>query len=186
MKPRHTEFTFEEISAAFIYEPSSGKLFRRLPNGKIQELAVTVERQNVGRFVSSQVGFKWYRLTITHIMFMLMMKRWPRLDHVIDHRDHDVFNCRWSNLREATPSQNAYNSVSIGRWVEDGLERGVIKQGENEYTVQVRANGVRRYFGTYKTAVEANAVARKAIRELQGEYSYEASQRPRPRFIRRV
>ena len=59
------------------------------------------------------------------------------------------------------------------------MERGVRLQKGGKYQVMISVNGVQRYFGTYATKEEANSVASKVIREVQGEYGYAASRRPR-------
>jgi hypothetical protein len=41
----YRRFTFEQISARFIYEPSTGRLVRRLRNGSVRELTVAVDRE---------------------------------------------------------------------------------------------------------------------------------------------
>jgi hypothetical protein len=55
------------------------------------------------------ITYRLQAIIVTHIMFMLIMKRWPKEDYHIDHRDGDISNCEWSNLREVTPSQRNYN-----------------------------------------------------------------------------
>ena len=177
----HREFTFEQISETFSYEPETGELFRRLPNGKMQQLRVDKEAWSVTKnrdeHVAARTKFRGYGTQSTHIMFMLMERRWPLPRHVIDHKNGDVFDCRWSNLREATYSQSNMNKESRGRWVgDDDLERGVYQRG-NTYRVRIKANGVLKNFGTYSTKAEANAVARKAYAELHGEFGFEASRK---------
>jgi hypothetical protein len=172
-------FGYEDIAAAFEYDPETGKLFRRQPDGMMQQLTVARERPDRRSDNTAQVSFRCYLIRCTHIMWMLMEHRWPREGHVIDHRDGDVFNNRWTNLREATRSQSAMNREPQGRWAGDNdLERGVVQHG-NRYFVQIRVSGKRRYFGTFATKEEANEVARKAIAEHQGEFSYEASRKPK-------
>jgi len=166
----YRELSFERISGRFIYEPLSGQLIRRFSNGKIRELAVARERIGEGRCVVADVVFSGYLIKATHIIFMLMMERWPKPDCQIDHRDGDVFNCRWDNLREAAAAQN---KASPGRRnnADAGLEKGVYWR-EGKYQVLIRAGGGFKSFGHYQDKEEANAVAREAIKD---EFSYAAS-----------
>jgi hypothetical protein len=114
---KHRElFGHEDIARTFSYEPENGKLFRRLPDGTIRQMRVAIERPDSRSDVAITIDFRGYRIRSTHIIFMLVEKRWPRERHVMDHRDGDVFNCRWSNLREATRSQNNMNREASGRW----------------------------------------------------------------------
>jgi hypothetical protein len=173
----HGEFKFEQIAKTFIYEPTTGKLFRRLQNGSVRELRIAVDREKWGQgTVASQIGFGGYRIQVTHIMFMLMTKRWPKPGYVMNHRNGDVFDCRWVNLRELTPQQSRWNRQG---WAGgDGLGRGVTLVGR-KYRVAFTINGARKYFGSYGTKQEANEVARKVIKEVQGEYSFAASRKSR-------
>jgi hypothetical protein len=166
----YRDFTFEQITATFAYEPSTGKLMRRLRNSELRELKVTK-----GPAVN-QIGFAGYYIPATRIMFMLMTKRWPKPGYLMDHRNGDVFDCRWSNLREVTPSQSLWNrDMSRRKWVGgDGLERGV-SLDRGKYRVRIGINGEQKGFGRYDTKEEANEIARKVIREVQGEFSYDAS-----------
>jgi hypothetical protein len=56
------------------------------------------------------------------LIFMLMMERWPKPDYQIDHRDGDVFNCRWDNLREVAAAQNNASPGSRNN-ANEGLEK---------------------------------------------------------------
>jgi hypothetical protein len=113
MKPgKYRElFGYEEIAKVFEYNPETGELFRHWPDGKLRRLKV-VKKELPDRRTdeATQVGFRGYLIISTHIMFMLMERRWPKPNHVIDHRDGDVVNNRWSNLREATPIQTEWKS----------------------------------------------------------------------------
>jgi hypothetical protein len=173
----YRRFTFEQISARFIYEPSTGRLVRRLRNGSVRELTVAVDREKWDQgTAANNIGFGGYRIQVTHIMFMLVTKRWPKPGYVMDHRNGDVFDCRWVNLRELTPQQSRWSRQG---WAGgDGLERGV-SLDRGKYRVGFTINGARKYFGSYGTKEEANSVASKVIREVQGEYGYAASRRPR-------
>jgi hypothetical protein len=178
MKMSHREFTFEQIAESFTYEPETGQLWRRLADG-MREVRVAGERWSSkgDRDVleATRITFHGYKITSTHIIFMLMKRRWPLPKHVIDQRNGDVFDCRWGNLREVTHSQSMMNTESTGRWVgDDDLERGVCQES-SKYRVRIRVNGVKRHFGTFATKAEANAVARKAYAEHHGEYGFEAS-----------
>jgi hypothetical protein len=176
----YRKFTFEQISARFIYESSTGKLYRRLRSGRVREIVLVKEDEDI--FKASRVGFSGYFITCTDLIWMLMKKRWPKPGYVIDHRNGDVSDCRWSNLRELTPRQSSWNTdTSALRWVgiKDGLERGVRLNDRGRYRVSISVNGELRNFGTFDTKEEANEVARKVISEVQGEFSFAASRRPR-------
>jgi hypothetical protein len=175
----YRDFTFEQISKAYIYEPTTGKLFRRHRGGKIKEINPVREQKGGDCLAANQAKFGGYETTVPHIIWMLMTRRWIKSGHMVDHKNGDVSDNRWVNLREVTPSQNSRNKVVQGRWVnaDEGMERGVYKNGRS-YRVIIKVNGAMRYFGTYPTVKEANKVAGRVIRQLHGEFGYEASRKP--------
>jgi hypothetical protein len=98
-----------------------------------------------------------------------MLGRYPGQGMEIDHRDGNVVNSRFSNLRECTPSENTRNADRSGRrWygLEENLEHCVRKTRNGTY--EVTKDNV--YYGTYKTAEEANAVAEQIRLEVNGEF----------------
>jgi hypothetical protein len=89
-----------------------------------------------------------------------MTGKWPK---EIDHIDGDPLNNKWSNLREATRSQNNANKVGIAGGLKgasfhkaSGLWRADIKKGLG-------------YFHTAQEAHEAYVVAAK---KLHGEFCH--------------
>jgi hypothetical protein len=175
----HRNFTYEQIAAEFSYLSHTGQLFRRLADGGLRELKMVRERtgDRAGSFTTAQAEFRGHNIRATHIAFLLMRRRWPLLGMIIDHRNGNVFNCRWTNLREGTKRQNQFNKEELPRpSLRDtsGLERGVYQEG-NRYVVQLRVEGRSVYFGIYPTKEEANAVATAKRAELHGEWSFEAS-----------
>lgn len=97
----YRELTFEQITEMFIYDPVSGEFWRRLSqSGKFRR--VVVARDENDRLRVCGIGFRGHMIQSTHIIWMLVERRWPLPGHVIDHRDGDPFNCEWSNLKEAT------------------------------------------------------------------------------------
>ena len=112
---------------------------------------------------------------MTHIMFMLMERRWPTPGKVMDHRDGRRDNCKWSNLRELTQRQSNMNRRGWAN--EEGLERGVYRH-RNRYRVSFTIHGQCKSFGYYVSKDDANALARSIRESIQGEYSAEASRPP--------
>jgi hypothetical protein len=85
----------------------------------------------------------------------------------MDHKDRDPSNDKWSNLREATSSQNKYN-----RGLDGGL-RGIYKSG-NGWWVMVGRNN---YLGTFDTLEEACNVRDAEAARVSGGFAILNSER---------
>lgn len=89
------------------YDPETGRLFR------VKELVTTTD--DGYRVRSRNIAFQGMRRQATHVMFYIMMGRWPEPGMVIDHKDCKQWNTKWNNLREATQQQNIFNRYITGR-----------------------------------------------------------------------
>jgi HNH endonuclease len=95
-----------------------------------------------------------------------MTGRWPR--HQIDHRDLNKSNNRWSNLRQASSSQNGANRKGKSPL------KGVIDLGPystKRFQAMIQVNGKRHYLGRFSNARQAYAAYRAAARKHFGEYA---------------
>lgn len=89
---------------------------------------------------------------------------------IIDHKNHNKLDNRKENLRVCTHYQNNVNRTP--RSTKSGFA-GVWKNAKcSTYQVVIRANGVRRYIGSYKTMDEALIAREKAVKSFHGEFAY--------------
>ena len=121
-------------------------------NGTMAYRKVTIDRVRYG---AHRLVFLWHHGYI------------PRY---IDHADGNGLNNRIDNLREATQSQNAFNS----RMRSDNTsgERNVYwHERARRWFVRLSINRRTHSFGTYKTIEEARAVARRVREEHYGAFA---------------
>jgi hypothetical protein len=83
------------------------------------------------------------------LAFLYMLGRWPEGE--VDHKDRDITNNRWDNLREATGSQNCCNRV-----YQRDLPTGVYRAGSGNLFAAIEINGKLKYLGMFPTAEEAH------------------------------
>jgi HNH endonuclease/AP2 domain len=93
--------------------------------------------------------------------------KWCRT--VIDHRDGDPSNNRWSNLRRATVSQNNANR-RMHRNNKCGY-KGVTRNQWGRFWATIHKAGRRLHLGTFATAQDAHAAYMAAARKLFGEFA---------------
>ena len=81
---------------------------------------------------------------------------------IIDHRDGDGLNNRWSNLRAATERQNRFNSLGRERKI-DSLPKGVFWLHDGpRYRASITLNRKNIHLGCFSTAEEAHKAYRDA------------------------
>ena len=146
----------DQIRSGLDYDQETGKLVWKMGR-RSGSPAGTVTKKGYVR-VKLDKNYMAHR-----IIWAMFYGYWPK--NMIDHIDGDRSNNRISNLREATPSQNAINS-KIKSTNSCGV-KGIYKKN-NVWVVQI--NG--KYAGSYKTMAEATSV--RALLEDQqfGEWKY--------------
>lgn len=94
---------------------------------------------------------------------------------VVDHRDENGLNNRFSNLRAATVTQaRASSRGKLGRT----LPKGVTEPKRGRFAAQIWVGG-KIPLGTFDTAAEAHAAYCKAAVRFYGEFATEAANRDR-------
>jgi hypothetical protein len=94
--------------------------------------------------------------------------RWGR--PMIDHRDGDVSNNRWNNLRRATRSQNAANR-SRPRQNTSGYKGVHFCRKTGKWRACIGKDGETIQLGRFDTAQEAHAAYVAAARKYYGEFA---------------
>lgn len=88
----------------------------------------------------------------------------------VDHINGDGLDCRRSNMRLATTSQNLHNRGPLAS--NTSGYKGVTKQ-DSRWAVFIRHNGEPIYLGRFKGKVEAAKAYDAKARELYGEFAYQ-------------
>lgn len=106
----------------------------------------------------------WY--ISSQLAYFYMLGRWPR--HYVDHRNGDPLDCRWSNLRAATPSESAWNT---GRPRHNTIGfKGVVKK-RSRFQARIRANGEQFHSEWFTTPEQAGKAYKRLAKELHGEFA---------------
>jgi len=101
------------------------------------------------------------------LAWLYMMGKWCSV--MIDHRDGNPSNNRWTNLRPASVSQNNANR-RLHRNNKCGF-KGVVRNRWGRFIASIYKNGQRRHLGMFATAEEAHAAYVAAARKLFGEFA---------------
>ena len=87
----------------------------------------------------------------------------------VDHEDTDRTNNRFSNLRDATRSQNVANRVPVTRALPKGVTY-VARCRQKPFRAQITAGGRSRHIGNFATPEEAAAAYEVEAIKAFGEY----------------
>ena len=97
-----------------------------------------------------------------------MTGRWCK--PTIDHRDGNITNNRWNNLRRATASQNNANRRRP-RHNTSGYKGVSFRRDSGKWSATIGRDGKIIHLGIFATPQEAHEVYVKAARKLFGEFA---------------
>jgi len=102
------------------------------------------------------------------LAWFYIREEWPKAE--IDHRDTNRANDVWTNLREATRSQNEQNTKkrSIGR---SGLKGAIWSQRHLAWISRVTVNGKRVILGTFSCPAASHFAYLIAADKHYGEFA---------------
>ena len=153
-----TEEQIDGFDEVFDYCPDGGGFTRRSTGAAVGTI------NGAGYVVFRYAG----ELRYGHRMsFVSMMGREPL--RVVDHRNGDKSDNRWSNLREATRGENSWNAKK--RTDNGSGFKGVsLHRATGRYAAYIFIGGEKRHLGYFDTAEEAFEAYCVASKELHGEF----------------
>lgn len=154
--------TLEEWKKLLSYDPSTGKFtwLRHFRRGKIGKVAGYFN--NGGYTIIRWKNHDYYA---HRLAFLFVTGTMP---DIVDHANKKNSDNRWVNLREASKSQNNFNSVP--RLTCKGLPRG-ITPCLSKYEARFYANGKVHYLGVFTTVEEAVLARKSAAEKVYGEFA---------------
>lgn len=91
-------------------------------------------------------------------------------DLQVDHKNGDGLDCRRSNIRIATPSQNSSN-IGLTRANTSGYKGVCWLTGRQTWQAAIKHQGKAHFLGHFQTAEEAARAYDRKARELHGEFA---------------
>lgn len=165
-KKKETDAARDLALASLSYDPASGE-FKWLASGKNTRGVGTVAgylHPSGYRYIKiGQVRFSCQRLA-----WLFHTGEWPKanMDHVNTIRSDN----RIANLREATNSQNNFNSPMKPNNT-SGFKGVSWSKREGKFKAQIAANGVRMVLGSFDSPEEASEAYKSAAAKLHGEFA---------------
>lgn len=155
----------DEAKRLLSYDPESGVFTRLVSTGGAAAGSVAgyvCVRGNRAISVNKK------RIAEHRLAWLFMTGEWPKNE--IDHIDGDPLNNRFSNLREATSSQNKQNRHKARRDNKHGLigvyKHCVSAKGVTRWRARIQVDGAVKHIGLFDSAELAQAAYIAAKRQL--------------------
>ena len=156
--------TYEEAKELFHYEPSSGKLIRRVTTSN-RAIAGTEVANGASNGKYKFVHYKKKAYLVHRICMLLAYGECP--DNVqVDHISHDRGDNRLCNLRFVSNAENSKNH-SFNKNNSSGITGVYYNKDKRKYQAYIMLNFKSKYIGRYDTLEDA-ARARKSAEFLYG------------------
>lgn len=156
--PEVKELSQAKLLAMFSYDPDTGVV-----TSKRTGRPIGVE--NDRGYLVWNVNGKKYKLH--RLIWMMVSGSWP--SGLVDHKDGDKKNNRWSNLRDATEAVNSQNRIRARRDSSSGtLGVRTVDKDKHTAAIEIRVNGRRKtiYLGSHATPELAHEAYVSAKRKL--------------------
>lgn len=157
--------TQAELKALLDYDPETGTFWWKA-KPKWSHIDISQPAGSLGSRGYRKIKINCREYSEHRLAFLWMTGRFPYCE--IDHINLVRHDNRWSNLREATKSQNKANSTVAAR-CKLGV-KGVVKYG-NKYLASITKDGRCRLIGSYKTVAEAHAAYCAEAVKQHGEFA---------------
>lgn len=167
MTPRESRsgLTAEWLRDNMTYDPDTGHFCWKKPGfGRtVGKVAGSARNRNDG-YIAIKVGGTVHYAH--RLAWLYVYGEWP--PQSVDHIDCNRANNAISNLRLATPAQNAARRPTK-RFI--GPSRGVFPQGPG-FVARIHHGGKRHYLGYFPTASAAKAAYEAKAKEIHGEFAH--------------
>lgn len=137
---------------------------------------VTLNHRGRAGFVAGHIRSDGYRVIgidgqtyLAHrLAWLYVAGEWP--EHEIDHRNNTPGDDRWTNLRDATRSQNKAN-VRPPRSNTSGFKGVTWNKKDRRWRAQIKVGGKHRILGGYHSKAEARAAYKVEASRVFGEFA---------------
>ncbi len=169
--------TQEYLQHLFNYDPETGWLINRIQRGQRGPIGARAGNYDKDGYLVTQIDGQKYR--VGRLIWFYITGEWPiEVDHEDGVRDNDS----WTNLREATRSENNCNSNrAIGM---SGL-RGVKRDPKNPtlWRARIAYGNYRKWLGPFDSLEKASKAYLKAVELHHGEFAHHKRPQPLDRRI---
>ena len=161
-----TDLTHERLKMLLHYDPESG-IFTRLSSASTRPLkGKPAGSANGSGYLFIMLDKRRYQAH--RLAWFYMTGAWPKKN--LDHRDMNVANNKWGNLREASNSQNGANRARYANNT-SGFKGVIWDKKHKAWVARVRVNRKYHYLGSFRFAEQAHRAYALAAKEAFGEFA---------------
>lgn len=102
------------------------------------------------------------------VVWAIVNGRWP--DCMIDHINHVTTDDRIENIREASRSQNNWNSIG-SRYNTSGFKGVYWHKGAMKWAAHIKKGGKRKHLGLFPSPEDAHSAYCEAAKVMHGEFA---------------
>lgn len=157
--------TDEEARAILSYSPETGVFIWAAKINRYISIGEVAGSLNYQGYVTIMIRGRNYRAH--RLAWLLMTGNWPK--HQIDHVNGVRDDNRFSNLREATNSQNNRNRIKQANNT-SGFKGVSFHNQMKRWRSSIMANGMSKHLGLFDTREEAYSAYCAAADNLHGEF----------------
>ena len=164
-KPRTASLTQSRLKELLLYDPDTGMFTRKVPvPGYLAgSIAGSVSQRGYITIVVDDVSHKAHRLA-----WLYMKGKHP--SKYIDHINGVLSDNRFSNLREATPTNNQQNAV-LRKDSTSGIKNVKWYKQLKKWVVEIKVNKKSVHIGYFKNIEDAEQAARLAREKYHGKFA---------------
>jgi len=160
--------TLERLREVLAYNPQSGLLVWKVANSRRVSVGDIAGSLDNNGYIVIRIDRRIYKAH--RLAWFLVMGDWPKV--TIDHINGVPADNRWSNLREATYSQNNASRGLTSR-NKSGLKGVSWDKGAGRWRAQMSVNGKAMYLGLFDTPEMAQEAYRVAAGIAYGEFFWD-------------
>jgi hypothetical protein len=157
--------TAERLRELLHYDPETGVFTYRMPRKRIRVGGVAGYARSDGyRRITLDRQFDYAH----RLAWLYMTGEWPLAD--VDHKNGDPSDNRWTNLRQATTTQNLANSRKPANNT-SGYKGACWDAEKRKWLASIKVNGRTKFLGRFNCPAEAHRVYVEAAKKLHGEFA---------------
>ncbi len=155
------------IRNLFFYNKKTGILRWKITMGRNRPAGTIAGSINGQGYREVMIQGKTYQ--VSRIIWLLVTGKWPNGE--VDHKNLKRTDNRWTNLRDATKSQNQANCKAYSNNSTGLKGAGLPDKKNGKYYPYIQVNKVKIRLGGFHTALEAHRAWVIAAKKYHGEFA---------------